>query len=51
MDIIKGVIIRRGYANISARAMDACWQRSKVYDVGVTSSGIWTLAGSRETPK
>jgi hypothetical protein len=31
-------------------AMDARWQWSKVCDVGVTPSGLWTLAGSGATP-
>jgi len=31
--------------------MDAHWQWSKVCDVGVTSLGLWTLTGSKETPK
>jgi hypothetical protein len=35
----------------SVRAMDACWQWSKVCDVEVTPSGIWTLTSSEVTPK
>jgi hypothetical protein len=42
---------RRGYANNSVRAMDSHWQQSKVYDVRMTSSGLWTLAVSGKTPQ
>jgi hypothetical protein len=42
---------RRVYPDISVGDMDACWKWSKVCDVGVTLSGLWTLAGSGETPK
>jgi hypothetical protein len=28
--------------------MDTRWQRSKVYDIRVTPSGLWTLNGNGE---
>jgi hypothetical protein len=35
--------------DIFARAMDARWQRSKVYDIGVTLPGLWMLTGGGAT--
>jgi hypothetical protein len=40
-----------GHASIFIGAMDARWQWSKACDTGVTPSGLWTLAGKRETPE
>jgi len=31
--------------------MDTRWKWSKVYDIEVTPLGLWTLAGSGETPQ
>jgi hypothetical protein len=39
----------RGHADISAKAMDAHWQQSKVCDTMVTPSRPWTLTSSGET--
>jgi hypothetical protein len=47
----KGIPDHMGHASISIGAMDARWQWSKACDTRVTPSGLWTLAGSGETPE
>jgi hypothetical protein len=46
INYIKLVKSTRGYADNFIVAMDAHWQQSKVCDVRVTLSGLWTLVGS-----